>query len=154
MSIAQRNILNDCTGTTSRMSWCRTSTIPPTGMSLRSGRGRIPCHGASDNERLPVDRYVHIGKGNLLSEVRKNGYARALVETRYPVFLPISSTTWNRSEEVGRDRYQLGTNSPVSLRPLQRNQRRSSSTTTWWRSGSFRGSDRESSPGRRRGRWI
>lgn len=52
--------------------------------------------------------YVHVGKGNLLCEVRKNGYSRALMEYDIPfdsnkIFYP-----GNDNKYVEMDRFKLG----------------------------------------------
>ncbi len=52
--------------------------------------------------------YVHIGKKNLLSEVRKNGYARALMELDVPYDADFVFTLDPSRLGVGTDRFQLG----------------------------------------------
>jgi GntR family transcriptional regulator, arabinose operon transcriptional repressor len=52
--------------------------------------------------------YVHVGKGNLLSEVRKNGYARAFVEYELPFASEHVYYLEAESVDKGADRYQLG----------------------------------------------
>jgi DNA-binding LacI/PurR family transcriptional regulator len=52
--------------------------------------------------------YVHMGKGNLLSEVRKNGYYRALVEHDMPYHTDSVHVLGSTDEEGGVDRFQLG----------------------------------------------
>lgn len=54
--------------------------------------------------------FVHIGKGNLLSEVRKNGYARALAEHEIPYSSDLIYYVEPASGNAGTDRYQLGYN--------------------------------------------
>lgn len=52
--------------------------------------------------------FVHIGKGNLLSEVRKNGYARALAKHDLPFSSDLIYYVEPASGNAGTDRYQLG----------------------------------------------
>lgn len=52
--------------------------------------------------------YVHVGKGNLLSEVRKNGYYRALTEHDMPFHADSVQVLGSTEEEAGADRFQLG----------------------------------------------
>lgn len=52
--------------------------------------------------------YVHIGKGNLLSEVRKNGHARALIEYGIPFVSDLIFYMEQEPVDMGADRYQLG----------------------------------------------
>ena len=54
--------------------------------------------------------FVHIGKGNLLSEVRKNGYARALAGHDIPYSSDLIYYVEPGSGNAGTDRYQLGYN--------------------------------------------
>ena len=54
--------------------------------------------------------YVHIGKWNLLSEVRKNGYARALVEHDIPFSSELIYYMEPEPRKAGTDRYELGYN--------------------------------------------
>lgn len=52
--------------------------------------------------------YVHIGKGNLLSEVRKNGYSRALMEHNIPFNSRRIYSMGKETYDTGEDRMQLG----------------------------------------------
>jgi len=52
--------------------------------------------------------YVHVGKGNLLSEVRKNGYYRALTEYDIPYNSELVYLLGNEPHDTGKDRFQLG----------------------------------------------
>ncbi len=52
--------------------------------------------------------YVHMGKGNLLSEVRKNGYYRALMEHDLPFYANSVHVLGSKNEEAGADRFHLG----------------------------------------------
>lgn len=52
--------------------------------------------------------YVHVGKGNLLSEVRKNGYARALMEYDLPFRNEHVFVLGTTEAEAGKDRFDLG----------------------------------------------
>jgi GntR family transcriptional regulator, arabinose operon transcriptional repressor len=52
--------------------------------------------------------FVHIGKGNLLSDVRKNGYARALAEHEIPYSSDLIYYVEPQAGNAGTDRYQLG----------------------------------------------
>ena len=52
--------------------------------------------------------YVHVGKGNLLSEVRKNGYYRALTQHGLPYRSDDVFVLESTEEDVGADRFQLG----------------------------------------------
>jgi len=52
--------------------------------------------------------YVHVGKGNLLSEVRKNGYVLALQEHDRPFDSRFIYYLTHESVDLGRDRFQLG----------------------------------------------
>ncbi|HUX60025.1 MAG TPA: GntR family transcriptional regulator [Ignavibacteriaceae bacterium] len=52
--------------------------------------------------------YVHIGKGNLLSEVRKNGYYRALTEYNIPYDSKLIFFLGSENFDSGSDRFQLG----------------------------------------------
>ena len=52
--------------------------------------------------------YVHVGKGNLLSEVRKNGYHRALLEHDLPYRSDNVFILGSKEAEGGSDRFQLG----------------------------------------------
>ncbi len=52
--------------------------------------------------------YVHVGRKNLLSEVRKNGYARALMEYDLPYDANDVFTLDPHRKDCGADRYQLG----------------------------------------------
>ncbi|MHB8339189.1 MAG: LacI family DNA-binding transcriptional regulator, partial [Ignavibacteriaceae bacterium] len=52
--------------------------------------------------------YVHIGKGNLLSEVRKNGYYRALNEYNIPYDSKLLFFLGTENFDSGSDRFQLG----------------------------------------------
>jgi GntR family transcriptional regulator, arabinose operon transcriptional repressor len=53
--------------------------------------------------------YVHIGQGNLLSEVRKNGYAHALAEHGIPYSSDLIYYLEPEAASQGADRYKLGT---------------------------------------------
>ena len=53
--------------------------------------------------------YVHVGKGNLLSEVRKNGYSRALIENDMPYIADLIYYLEEEPVDAGADRYTLGT---------------------------------------------
>ena len=52
--------------------------------------------------------YLHAGKGNLLSEIRKNGYYRALVEYDIPYDSKLIYYLDKEPEEIGQDRFLLG----------------------------------------------
>jgi DNA-binding LacI/PurR family transcriptional regulator len=52
--------------------------------------------------------YVHVGKGNLLSEVRKNGYYRALTEYGIPYHSRNVFFLGAEQFDAGTDRFQLG----------------------------------------------
>jgi DNA-binding LacI/PurR family transcriptional regulator len=52
--------------------------------------------------------YLHIGPGNLLSEVRKKGYERALVEHDHPFNTRLIFNLTNEPHDTGIDRFQLG----------------------------------------------
>ena len=52
--------------------------------------------------------YVHVGKGNLLSEVRKNGYYRALTEHDMPFLADSVHVLGSTEEDAAADRFQLG----------------------------------------------
>lgn len=52
--------------------------------------------------------YVHVSKGNLLSEVRKNGYTRALVEFNIPFASDHIYYLEPESVDAGIDRHKLG----------------------------------------------
>jgi DNA-binding LacI/PurR family transcriptional regulator len=52
--------------------------------------------------------YVHVGKGNLLSEVRKNGYYRALTEYGLPFRADQVYVLGSTEKDSGEDRYHLG----------------------------------------------
>lgn len=52
--------------------------------------------------------YVHIGKGNLLSDIRKNGYNRALYEYNIPFDSKLIYFLGAENFDSGSDRYQLG----------------------------------------------
>ncbi len=52
--------------------------------------------------------YVHMGKGNLLSEVRKNGYYRALMEHDMSFRAESIHVLGSAGEDAGVDRFQLG----------------------------------------------
>lgn len=52
--------------------------------------------------------YVHVGKGNLLSEVRKNGYSRALIENDMPFISDLIYYLEPEPVDAGADRYALG----------------------------------------------
>lgn len=52
--------------------------------------------------------YVHVGKGNLLSEVRKNGYYRALMEHGLPFHSDNIFFLGSTEFDSGTDRFQLG----------------------------------------------
>lgn len=52
--------------------------------------------------------YVHVGKGNLLSEVRKNGYYRALTEYDLPYNSELVYLLGTEAHDTGKDRFQLG----------------------------------------------
>ena len=64
--------------------------------------------------------YVHIGKGNLLSEVRKNGYARALIEHNIPFSSELVYYLEQEPGSIGADRYQLGYSFAVRFAALAR----------------------------------
>ena len=52
--------------------------------------------------------YLHIGKGNLLSEIRKNGYYRALTDYNIPFDSKLIFYLDKEPHEIGEDRFQLG----------------------------------------------
>jgi len=52
--------------------------------------------------------YVHVGKGNLLSEVRKNGYYRALTENDIPFHNENIFVLGTTEADAGKDRFELG----------------------------------------------
>jgi DNA-binding LacI/PurR family transcriptional regulator len=52
--------------------------------------------------------YLHIGPGNLLSEVRKKGYHRALAEHDRPFDQKLVFNLTNEPQDTGKDRFQLG----------------------------------------------
>lgn len=52
--------------------------------------------------------YAHVGSGNLLSEVRKNGYARALLENHRPFVSDFVYFLEPEPVDAGMDRFQLG----------------------------------------------
>ncbi len=52
--------------------------------------------------------YVHVGKGNLLSEVRKNGYYRGLTENEMPFNSDRIFFLGAEHFEAGSDRFKLG----------------------------------------------
>ena len=52
--------------------------------------------------------YVHIGSNNLLSEVRKNGYTRALIEYNIPFDARMIYSLGKEPYDTGEDRMQLG----------------------------------------------
>ena len=52
--------------------------------------------------------YVHIGSNNLLSEVRKNGYTRALIEYDIPFDAKMVYSLGKEPYDTGEDRMQLG----------------------------------------------
>lgn len=52
--------------------------------------------------------YVHIGKGNLLSEVRKNGYTRALMDYNIPYDSHRIYSLGKELFDTGEDRVELG----------------------------------------------
>lgn len=52
--------------------------------------------------------FVHIGKGNLLSEVRKNGFTRALMEYSLPFESNVIYYLEPEPVDAGIDRHQLG----------------------------------------------
>jgi DNA-binding LacI/PurR family transcriptional regulator len=52
--------------------------------------------------------YVHVEKGNLLSEVRKNGYSRALTEYDRPFDSKLIFTLASEKTEYRYDRFRLG----------------------------------------------
>ncbi len=54
--------------------------------------------------------YVHVGRGNLLSEVRKNGYYRAIMENDMPFNSDIIFFLGSDQKDSGFDRYKLGYN--------------------------------------------
>lgn len=56
----------------------------------------------------PSIGYVHVGKGNLLSEVRKNGYYRALTEYEIPFHNENVFVLGTTDADIGKDRYELG----------------------------------------------
>jgi DNA-binding LacI/PurR family transcriptional regulator len=58
----------------------------------------------------PSIGYVHIGTGSLLSEVRKNGYYRALLEYNVPFHNEYVFVLGSTLAEAGRDRFELGYN--------------------------------------------
>jgi LacI family transcriptional regulator len=52
--------------------------------------------------------YVHVGKGNLLSDVRKNGYMQALLEHDMPFDSKLIYFLAKENFDSGVDRYKLG----------------------------------------------
>ena len=52
--------------------------------------------------------YVHPGKGNLLSEVRKNGYSRALIENELPFNSDLIYYPGGEEQVLTLDRFQVG----------------------------------------------
>jgi DNA-binding LacI/PurR family transcriptional regulator len=52
--------------------------------------------------------YVHVGEGNLLSEVRKRGYSRALKENNMPIEEDNIFTLSHKNQISGLDRFKLG----------------------------------------------
>lgn len=52
--------------------------------------------------------YVHVGKGNLLSEVRKNGYYRALMEYGKPYSSDFIYYLDSNKQDIASERFQLG----------------------------------------------
>ncbi|MFZ4621910.1 MAG: substrate-binding domain-containing protein [Bacteroidota bacterium] len=54
--------------------------------------------------------YVHVGKGNLLSEVRKNGYYRALMEYGKPYSSDFIYYLDSNKQDIASERFQLGKN--------------------------------------------
>lgn len=52
--------------------------------------------------------YVHLGKGNLLSEVRKNGYSRALTDNDIPFDSHKIYSLGTEAYDTGEDRAELG----------------------------------------------
>ena len=52
--------------------------------------------------------YVHLGKGNLLSEVRKNGYSRALMESNVDFKSESIFYLGTENYDSGANRFQLG----------------------------------------------
>jgi DNA-binding LacI/PurR family transcriptional regulator len=64
--------------------------------------------------------YLHIGKGNLLSEVRKNGYNRALNEYDIPFDSDLVFFLGRENFDSGTDRFQLGYEFGKSFKSLQK----------------------------------
>ncbi len=64
--------------------------------------------------------YLHIGKGNLLSEVRKNGYNRALNENNIPFDSDLLFFLGKENFDSGTDRFQLGYEFGKSFKSLQK----------------------------------
>ncbi|MHB1688358.1 MAG: LacI family DNA-binding transcriptional regulator [Ignavibacteriaceae bacterium] len=64
--------------------------------------------------------YVHIGKGNLLSEVRKNGYTRALNEYNISFNSKLIFFLGTENFDSGSDRYQLGYDFGKTLKSLDK----------------------------------
>ena len=64
--------------------------------------------------------YVHIGGKNLLSEVRKNGYSRALMEFDLPYDADFVFTLDPDRYHSGADRFQLGYHFGLEFRNLAR----------------------------------
>lgn len=64
--------------------------------------------------------YLHIGKGNLLSEVRKNGYNRALNEYNIPFDPDLVYFLGKENFDSGTDRFQLGYEFGKSFKSLQK----------------------------------
>jgi DNA-binding LacI/PurR family transcriptional regulator len=63
--------------------------------------------------------YVHVGKGNLLSEVRKNGYYRALTEYGVPFRSDCIYVLASTEKDGGEDRFQLGYQFGKQFKTLQ-----------------------------------
>ena len=64
--------------------------------------------------------YVHIGKGNLLSDIRKNGYNRALYEYNIPFDSKLIYFLGSENFDSGSDRYQLGYDFGKSFKSLDK----------------------------------
>lgn len=64
--------------------------------------------------------YMHVEKGNLLSEVRKNGYYRALTEYNKPYDSKLIFTSEIENNEYGSDRFKLGYNFGKSFKKLDK----------------------------------
>ena len=64
--------------------------------------------------------YMHVEKGNLLSEVRKNGYYRALTEYNKPYDSKLIFTSEIENNDYGSDRFKLGYNFGKSFKKLDK----------------------------------